>query len=53
VFAPGFWPRADVLANDGLTARMRGADLTGLRLVRTLRQPDGEALVDLWTALAR
>lgn len=52
VFARGFWPRADVLANEALTARMRAPDLTGLRLVRALRQPDGEALIELWTAQA-
>ena len=53
MFGPGFWPRADVVANDALAARMRAADLAGLRLARTLRQPDGEALVDLWAAVAR
>lgn len=53
VFAPGFRPRADVLANEALTARMRAPDLTGLRLARALRQPDGGPLVELWTALAR
>ncbi len=52
LFAPGFWPRTDVLANEALTARMRAPDLTELRRVRTLRQPDGEALVELWTARA-
>ena len=52
VFAPTFWPRADVIANDALTARMHAPDLRGLRLARTLRQPDGEALVDLWSAQA-
>ncbi len=52
VFAPTFWPRADVIANDALTARMHAPDLRDLRLARTLRQPDGEALIDLWTAQA-
>ena len=52
VFARSFWPRTDALANEALTRRMRAPDLTELRLVRTLRQPDGEALVELWSARA-
>lgn len=52
VFATTFWPRDDVSANAALTARMRAPDLIGLRLARTLRQPDGTALIELWAARA-
>ncbi|MDB4929234.1 MAG: hypothetical protein JWM10_1718, partial [Myxococcaceae bacterium] len=53
VFAPEFWPRADVEANAALTARMRASDLVGLHLARTLRQPNGAPLVELWAATGR
>ncbi len=50
VFAPDAHLAADLAAQRDLTARMHAPDVEGLRLLRTLRQPDGEDLVELWVA---
>ena len=50
IFAPGAHLDEALAAHRALTARMHAPDLTGLRWLRTLHQPNGFPLVELWTA---